>query len=198
MTSSPPDTPVLLARYAGGIILASPAPRGHLPRAHEIHDRIALAAVGPWDQCDALRVAGIRHCDLTAYTYDRQDVHASTLATVYARTLGSARRMGPGYDVTLAVAELGPVPSADVILTIEADGAVSLGVDPVLIGAGEADDGDLPGLLESLTTPLDLATTISLARTTLGPLDVAVLDRQTDRRRTFRRLSLDPTDRTHP
>ena len=180
--------------YADGILLFAENTQ-RLRKISEIHDRIAFAGVGKYNEFDQLRIAGVRHADLKGYAYSREDVDARTLANHYAQLLGQVftHEMKP-MEVEILVAEVGPEPGSDLMFRILYDGTV---VDEqratVLGGEAEPITERLEG---SWQDGLDLGAALRVARDALaGPdrtlapdeLEVAILDRSAPRR-AFRRI----------
>ena len=178
-----------------GIVICAENSSATLRKVSEIYDHIAFAGVGKYNEFDQLRIAGIRHADMRGYSYSREDVDARSLANAYASMLGQifTHEMKP-MEVEILVAEVGVTRDRDELFHILYDGSV---VDEnrfsVLGGEAEA----IAGRLEAAwTDDLDLGGAIRAAvgaltgpdRTLDGPaLEVAVLDREGDRRR-FRRV----------
>ena len=181
---------VVVLRYHGGIALVAENRSSTLHKGAEIYDRIAFAAVGRYHEFETLRIAGIRHADLRGYSYDRSDVTGRGLAGAYSQLLGGAFASSgeKPYEVELIVAELGEDEDDDVLYRISYDGVITDEQDLVVIG------GDAERIAEtvragfSLQAPLSAA--VDLARRALATqhLEVAVLERGTGRRRTYRRL----------
>lgn len=181
---------VVVLRYRGGIALVAENRSSTLHKVAEIYDRIAFAAVGRYHEFETLRIAGIRHADLRGYSYDRSDVTGRGLAGAYSQLLGGAFASSgeKPYEVELIVAELGEDEDDDVLYRISYDGVITDEQDLVVIG------GDAERIAEtvragfSLQAPLSAA--VDLARRALATqhLEVAVLERGTGRRRTYRRL----------
>ncbi len=184
--------------YTDGILIAAENSSATLHKVGEIYDRIAFAGVGKYNEFDQLRVAGIRHADLTGYSYSREDVDARTLANAYAQMLGQifTHEMKP-MEVEILVAEVGTAAEDDQIFHILYDGSV---VDEerysVIGGDAEAitarleaayqPDLDLPGALRAAVGAL-----AGPDRTlTATDLEVAVLSRSNGRR-AFRRIEDD-------
>jgi len=188
---------VVVLRYAGGIVLVAENRSTTLNKVAEIYDRIAFAAVGRYNEFETLRVAGIRHADLRGYSYDRRDVTGRSLAGAYSQLLGGAFSSAAEkpYEVELIVAELGEEPSGDVLYRISYDGVITDEPDLVVIG------GDAERIAEAVrggfSADAALNDAVDLARRALGTdqLEVAVLERDTPRRRTFRRLRPDEVAR---
>ncbi|WP_342777365.1 proteasome subunit alpha [Tessaracoccus massiliensis] len=184
---------VVVLRYAGGIVLVAENHSTTLNKVAEIYDRIAFAAVGRYNEFETLRIAGIRHADLRGYSYDRRDVTGRSLAGAYSQLLGGAFASGAEkpYEVELIVAELGEEPDGDVLYRISYDGVITDEQDLVVIG-GDADR--ITGVVrEGFDAGAPLRDAVDLVRGALrsDQLEVAVLERGTHRRRTFRRVRAD-------
>lgn len=125
--------------YDGGIAFVAENPSKALHKISEIYDRIALAAVGRYNEFESLRVAGVRHADMRGYAYDRRDVTGRALANAYAQTLGSIflENQKP-YEVEIVVAEVGQTAEEDQIYRLTYDGSVSDEQGFVAMG-GQAD-----------------------------------------------------------
>lgn len=188
---------VIALRCADGIVLVAENSSGSLHKISEIYDRIGFAAVGRYNEFEALRVQGIRYADLRGYAYDRADVSARGLANSYAQLLGTSFSSGTDkpFEVQLCVAELGSEPELDRLFVINFDGSVTQADDFTVMG-GHAEpiaralqdsydaDGSLAEALRAAVTALRTDGDVSL-----GELEVALLDRaRLDRRRTFVRL----------
>jgi len=188
--------------YVDGILLCAENSQ-RLRKVSEIHDRIAFAGVGKYNEFDQLRIAGVRHADLKGFAYSREDVDARTLANHYAQLLGQVftHEMKP-MEVEILVAEVGGGPDADLMFRILYDGTVVDELHSAVLG-GEA---------EAITERLDgtwrdglsLADALDVARRALsgpdrtlgaGELEVAILDRVVlggnGHRRAFRRIEGD-------
>src|ERR1700723_4180844 len=107
-------------QYAGGILMMAPNPSRALHKISEIYDRIAFAAVGRYNEYEALRKAGVTYADVTGYQFDRGDVTARGLANWYAQALGAnaSEPSGKPYEVEIVVAEVGVKPDGDQIYRI--------------------------------------------------------------------------------
>lgn len=191
-------------QYSGGILMATPNVSSVLHKISEIYDRIAFAAVGRYNEYEALRKAGVTYADVTGYQFDRGDVTARGLAGLYAQALGAnaSEPTGKPYEVELVVTEVGLTPDADQIYRISWDGSVSDEPGFVAFG-GQADQvsaalkerfADGMSLTEALGAALAaLAATSSASgngaqpELTAANLEVAILDRARAHR-TFRRL----------
>ncbi|MDO5677107.1 MAG: proteasome subunit alpha [Propionibacteriaceae bacterium] len=182
---------VVVLRYGGGIVLAADNRSTTLNKVAEIYDRIAFAAVGRYNEFETLRIAGIRHADLRGYSYDRRDVTGRSLAGAYSQLLGGAFASSgeKPFEVELIVAELGEEPSEDVLYRISYDGVITDEQDLVVIGGDAEKVADV--VRAGFTPDASLSDAVELARTALHAehLEVAVLERGTARRRTFRRVS---------
>ena len=102
---------VVVLSFRDGMALVAENPSPTLHKIGEIYDNIAFAAVGKYNEFESLRQAGVRYADVRGYSYDRVDVTARGLASVYAQSLGAVftAEQKP-FEVELAVAEVGPAP----------------------------------------------------------------------------------------
>ncbi len=192
-------------QYSGGILMVTPNMSSVLHKISEIYDRIAFAAVGRYNEYEALRKAGVTYADVTGYQFDRGDVTARGLANWYAQALGAnaSEPAGKPYEVELVVAEVGVKPDGDQIYRISWDGSVSDEPGFVAFG-GQADQvaaelkerfSDGMSLTEALGAALAALAASSGAAASNGSqpeltaanLEVAILDRARAHR-TFRRL----------
>jgi proteasome alpha subunit len=200
--------------YEGGIAFVAENPSSALHKISEIYDRIALAAVGRYNEFESLRVAGVRLADMRGYAYDRRDVTGRALANAYAQTLGSIfiENQKP-YEVEIVVAEVGASAEEDQIYRLTYDGSVSDEQGFVAMG-GQADavaaslrehhqpDASLQAAVGVAVRALEAGTASQAPQTPVGghpvngverrlsegTLEVAVLDR-TRPRRCFRRIT---------
>lgn len=117
---------VTVVTYKDGILLSAQNPSAILHKISEIHDRIIFAGVGKYSEFNQLRIAGIRHADLKAYSYSRDDVDARGLANVYAQHLSQVfiHEQKP-MEVEIVVAEVGDTQAADEIFHVVYDGSVN-------------------------------------------------------------------------
>ncbi len=93
--------------FAHGVVFAGENPSGSLHKTSEIYDRIAFAAVGRYNEFEALRVAGIRLADVKGYQYAREDVTAKPLANAYSQALGASFMGGDKpFEVELLIAQV--------------------------------------------------------------------------------------------
>ena len=189
-----------------GILFIAPNPSRALRKFSEIYDRIAFAAVGRYNEFEALRKAGVRYADLTGFQYDRQDVTARGLANYYAQLLGTLfTDSQKPYEVEIVVAEVGKIADDDQLYRITFDGSVADERGFVVMG-GQADQV-AAALKEHYSEGMSLEGAFTVAITALaGPLkgegeagggrsevsatqfEVALLDRSRPHR-TFRRLT---------
>ena len=196
---------VVVIAYDDGIAFATENHSRALHKIGEIYDRIAFAAVGKYNEFEALRVAGVRYADLRGYTYDRADVNGRGLANWYAQTVGAAfTTEAKPLEVEVVVAEVGASAADDELYRLGYDGGVAEERGVVVTG------GDAERLQQSLTRQwrpgIGLPEALRLAVAALSPaeegsggtltapsLEVAVLDR-TRPRRCFVRLTGDALD----
>lgn len=181
---------VLTCREGIALVAENPSPSLH--KLGEIYDRIAFAAVGKYNEFESLRQAGVRYADVRGYSYDREDVTARGLASVYAQSLGAVfTAESKPFEVELAVAEVGPTVARDHIYRLTFDGSIADETDFIVMG-GQA-DAVVEALKGRWSAEQDFGETIRAAvdslrhdggtasepRGTLGSktLEVAVLDR---------------------
>lgn len=200
---------VVVVSFAGGIALVAENPSPTLHKIGEIYDRIGFAAVGKYNEFESLRQAGVRYADVRGYSYDRADVTARGLASVYAQSLGTVftAEQKP-FEVELAVAEVGPTQAMDHIFRLTFDGSIA--DEPGFLGMGGQAGLVQQRLADVWGSGADLALTLSWAVAALrapreaaaGPeqpepldaasLEVAVLERDVREvrgtQRAFRRL----------
>ncbi|MER3395284.1 MAG: proteasome subunit alpha [Acidimicrobiia bacterium] len=187
--------------YKDGILIAAENPSRALRKISEVYDRIAFAAVGRYNEFEALRVMGIRLADMTGYSNSREDVNGRALANVYAQQLGTIFTTEPKpYEVELLLAEIGDTPDKDSIYHVLYDGSLQDEKGYAVIGGNAElvaseleekyqDGQDLQGALRIAARALDKGDT---SRKLDGSdLEVAVLDRTVNTHRKFRRLRPD-------
>lgn len=98
---------LVAVEHADGVVFAAENPSRALDKTSEVHDRVAFAAVGRYNEFESLRVAGIRMADLKALQYSREDVDVRPLANAYAQALGAVfTGDGKPFEVELLVAGL--------------------------------------------------------------------------------------------
>lgn len=193
---------VVVISCRDGIALVAENPSPSLHKIGEIYDKIAFAAVGKYNEFESLRQAGVRYADVRGYSYDREDVTARGLASVYAQSLGAVftAEQKP-FEVELAVAEVGNSPEEDHLYRLTFDGSIADENGFIVMG-GQADKVS-EAVAAGWRGELDFAGAIRLAlaglvadkETTTLPasaVEVAVLDRGSESsrgaRRAFRRL----------
>lgn len=191
---------VVVLSYRGGMALVAENPSPTLHKIGEIYDRIAFAAVGKYNEFESLRQAGVRYADVRGYSYDRVDVTARGLASVYAQSLGTVftAEQKP-FEVELAVAEVGESESGDHIFRLNFDGSIADESGFLAMG-GQADTVQkaleklwMPGAeltsalrwaVSALEAPRKAASAVagaagatgSSASSTVGAVDIAPLD----------------------
>jgi proteasome alpha subunit len=191
---------VAVLNYDGGILFVAENRSRVLHKISEIYDRVGFAAAGKYNEFENLRQAGVRLADTRGYLYDRRDVSALGLANAYAQTLGTifSEAGGKPYEVELIIAEVGDRTEQNQIYRLTYDGSVVDAHGFVVIGgAADAVSGALESsYAEGAHLGAALRTTVAaLGRDStetreLSPtqLEVAVLDRNRQRDRKFRRL----------
>ncbi|QCB97653.1 proteasome subunit alpha [Arthrobacter sp. PAMC25564] len=193
---------VVVISCRDGIALVAENPSPSLHKIGEIYDKIAFAAVGKYNEFESLRQAGVRYADVRGYSYDREDVTARGLASVYAQSLGAVftAEQKP-FEVELVVAEVGPSPEADHLYRLTFDGSIADEHGFIVMGGqadkvSEAVEAGWQGELDFAgAIRLALAGLVADKETTTLPasaVEVAVLDRGSESsrgtRRAFRRL----------
>lgn len=193
--------PVVVLKYAEGVLFVAENPQSTLYKVGEIYDRIGFAAVGRYSEYETLRVAGIRLADVRGYSYDRRDVTGRALANAYAQTLNSifTEQQKP-FEVELCVGEVGESPADDRLYRLLFDGSIF--DEPEYVVLGGQGDPIVAVLKDGYRADLSLAGALALAIRGLGTvggdngkpreltanqLEVAVLDRGRPTRK-FRRL----------
>lgn len=176
--------------YEDGVFICAENQSSTLHKVSEIYDRIAFAGVGKYNEFDQLRIAGVRHADMKGFTYSREDVDARSLANNYAQMLGQTftHEMKP-MEVEILVAEIADEPDDEQLFHILYDGTVMDETDHVVLGGDSEAIGSR--VREAFTPQMSLPEALQVAKTALagpdrelsnGDLEVAVLDRQRDRR----------------
>ncbi|WP_457962423.1 proteasome subunit alpha [Arthrobacter sp. D1-29] len=194
---------VVVVSCEDGIALVAENPSPSLHKIGEIYDKIAFAAVGKYNEFESLRQAGVRYADVRGYSYDREDVTARGLASVYAQSLGAVftAEQKP-FEVELAVAEVGPTQERDHLYRLTFDGSIADEHGFIVMGgqAEKVSSAIAAGWRSSLRFPhaIRLAMEGLVTDTEAGELpakavEVAVLDRVSESsrgsRRAFRRLN---------
>ncbi|MET8051867.1 MULTISPECIES: proteasome subunit alpha [unclassified Streptosporangium] len=186
---------VVVLQYEDGILFVAPNPSRALHKISEIYDKIGFAAVGRYNEFEALRLGGIRYADINGYTYARDDVTARGLANLYAQNLGQifTESLKP-FEVEIVVAEVGDSSDEDHIYRLTFDGSVFDEAGLVAMGGqAEAVAGRLKeryrdglSLAEALEAALFALTEPGGERFPASQLEVAVLDRNRPHRKFLR------------
>ncbi|MFI6508921.1 MULTISPECIES: proteasome subunit alpha [Streptosporangium] len=186
---------VVVLQYEDGILFVAPNPSRALHKISEIYDKIGFAAVGRYNEFEALRLGGIRYADINGYTYARDDVTARGLANLYAQNLGQIFTESPKpFEVEIVVAEVGDSADEDHIYRLTFDGSVFDEAGLVAMGGqAEAVAGRLKeqyrdglSLGEALEAALFALTEPGGERFPAAQLEVAVLDRNRPHRKFLR------------
>jgi proteasome alpha subunit len=193
---------VTILTFTGGVLFVAENRSKALNKVSEIYDRIGFAAVGRYNEFDALRTAGIRAADYRGYAYDRRDVTVRMLANMYAQVLGASfvEQQKP-YEVELCVAGVGETSADDQLYRITYDGSIT--DEPQFVVMGGTTEPISTKMKDTFTAGLDLEGALAVAVEALQAgtapgngtsqplgvtaLEVAVLDRARERR-TFRRI----------
>ncbi len=190
----------VVLEYDDGILFVAPNPSRALHKFSEIYDRIAFAAVGRYNEFEALRQAGVRYADLRGFQYDRQDVTARGLANWYAQTLGTIfTEQAKPLEVEIVVAEVGEATGENQIYRITFDGSVT--DEHGFLAMGGQADQVAAALTERYSDGMSLPRAFGVAiaalsgqangerkEITASQLEAAVLDRGRAHR-AFRRLT---------
>jgi proteasome alpha subunit len=185
---------VVVLTFAGGVLFVAENHSPSLRKVSEIYDRIGFAAVGRYNEFEALRIGGIRSADARGYSYDRRDVTGRWLANAYAQMLGPMFiEQNKPFEVELCIAEVGIEAGADQLFRITYDGSITDEPQYVVMG-GQTEPISTVAVkaLQSAPAPGPASTTNgpAAARTLgVGALEVAVLDRARLPRRAFRRVT---------
>jgi proteasome alpha subunit len=201
---------VVVLTFAGGVLFVAENHSPSLRKVSEIYDRIGFAAVGRYNEFEALRIGGIRSADARGYSYDRRDVTGRWLANAYAQMLGpSFIEQQKPFEVELCVAEVGVEAGADQLFRITYDGSIT--DEPQFVVMGGQTEPISTALRSSYQAGAALADALAVAVKALqsapapgsassngpaagrvlgvGALEVAVLDRARLPRRAFRRVT---------
>ena len=188
----------VVLQYQDGILFVAHNASRALHKISEIYDRIGFAAVGRYNEFEALRLGGIRYADINGYTFHREDVTARGLANLYAQNLGMifTDSIKP-YEVEIIVAEVGHTPEEDQIYRLTFDGSVADEHGAVAMG-GQA-DAVAGRLKERYREGMSLVEALQVGVAALAEqdgdppptdqLEVAVLDRNRPTHRKFQRLT---------
>jgi len=185
----------VVLQYKNGILLVAHNASRALHKISEIYDRIGFAAVGRYNEFEALRLAGIRYADVNGYNYDRADVTGRGLANFYAQQLGMifTDSIKP-FEVEIVVAEVGNTPEEDQIYRLTFDGSVQDEHGGIAMG-GQA-DAVAARLKEHYRENMSLEEALQAALAALtepgndppptDQLEVAILDRDRPQRKFLR------------
>ncbi len=190
---------VVVLQYDEGILFMTENPSRSLYKTSEIHDRIAFAAVGRYNEFETLRQGGVRAADMQGYQYDRRDVTGRQLANLYAQTLGAIFTETPKpYEIEIVLAEVGDSFETDQLYRLTFDGSV--GDEHGFVAMGGAAEQLTGALRERYREGMSLAEALAAGVDVLGQpqdgehrelsagqLEVAVLDRNRAKRK-FRRI----------
>ncbi len=150
-----------------GIALVAENPSPSLHKIGEIYDRIAFAAVGKYNEFESLRQAGVRYADVRGYSYDREDVTARGLASVYAQSLGAVfTAESKPFEVELAVAEVASQAENDHLYRLTFDGSIA--DEQGFIAMGGQAEGVREVLQGAWTAEADYPEAVRLAVEALG------------------------------
>ena len=183
--------------YQDGVLLVAENPSTLLHKISEIYDRIAFAGVGKYNEFENLRIAGVRHADVRGYSYSRGDVTAKALANAYSQALGNIFTEGiKPFEVEVLVVEVAePAEGKNELYHILYDGTIEDEHQYAAMG-GQAEEirrflkdhyREAPPLADALRLGVRALTVTQNKTLTERDLEVAVLDRQRERRK-FRRV----------
>jgi len=189
--------PIVALDYRDGVVMIAENRSGSLRKLGEIYDRIAFAGVGKFDEYENLRKQGVRYADMRGYSFSRDDVSASSLATEYSAALGHqfSQPYTKPLEVELLVCEVGN--DRNEYFQVLFDGSVRDRTSYAAIG-GDSEKLEA-GLREDWRADLTLGQAVALGRKaltramngsgTLGSdgLEIVLLDRRREGRK-FRRL----------
>ncbi|MDQ4148720.1 MAG: proteasome subunit alpha [Actinomycetota bacterium] len=186
---------VLALDFRDGVLFVAENPSSTLHKISEIYDRMAFAGVGKFNEFESLRMHGIRQADLRGYSYSREDVSARGLANSYSQILGQifTEALKP-YEVEILVAAVGETPDENELYHILYDGSVADESNFVAMG-GQAEE--LSAFLrthyvseitleEAVRLGVAALKTVDTRELTSDNLEIAVLDRNRERRKFVR------------
>ena len=192
---------VVVLSYAGGVLFVAENPSNALHKVSEIYDKIGYAAVGKYNEFEALRQSGVRYADVRGYSYDRRDVTARGLVNAFAQQLGAIfGEQSKPFEVEVCVAQVGSSVGTDELYRLTYDGSVT--DEPGFIAMGGQSEAIASTLRERHDNEQDLKSALKLAVDALAAiggengnprtlsaaqLEVAFLDRARPGR-AFRRL----------
>lgn len=132
---------VIALEYNNGIVMVAENPLTTVFKISEVYDRIALAATGLSPEYEALRRYGIEQAEIKGFNYNREDVTAKWLTTVYSQSIGANFREWDSkpLEVELLVCEVkGGASSNNRIYHLSFDGTFGEEEQYAVIG-GRAD-----------------------------------------------------------
>ncbi len=132
---------VIALEYNNGIVMVAENPLTTVFKISEVYDRIALAATGLSPEYEALRRYGIEQAEIKGFNYNREDVTAKWLTTVYSQSIGANFREWDSkpLEVELLVCEVkGDASSSNRIYHLSFDGTFGEEEQYAVIG-GRAD-----------------------------------------------------------
>ena len=189
--------PIVALDYEHGIVMIAENRSGSLRKLGEIYDRIGFAGVGKFDEYENLRKQGVKYADVRGYSYSRDDVAASNLATEYSQLLGQvfSQPYTKPLEVELLICEVGD--QTNEYFQVTFDGSVRDRQNFVAIG-GDADKLETT-LRQNWKAGMGLGQALALGRMALTQasngsskldhesLEIVLLDRRREGRK-FRRL----------
>ena len=132
---------VIALEYNNGIVMVAENPLTTVFKISEVYDRIAFAATGLSPEYEALRRYGIEQAEIKGFNYNREDVTAKWLTTVYSQSIGANFREWDSkpLEVELLVCEVkGDASSSNRIYHLSFDGTFGEEEQYAVIG-GRAD-----------------------------------------------------------
>lgn len=188
---------VVVLDYADGVVFVAENPSSTLHKISEIYDRMAFAGVGKFNEFESLRMHGIRQADVRGFAYSREDVSARGMANSYSQILGQifTEAMKP-FEVEILVAAVGEGSGPNELYHILYDGSVADEDNYVAMG-GQSEEltryfeknfKPAMGLPEAVRMGVGSLNEVENRQLDHSNLEVAVLDRNRDRRK-FARLS---------
>ena len=188
---------VIVLEYSDGVLFVAENPSSTLHKVSEIYDRLAFAAVGKFNEFEALRMHGIRQADIQGFSYSREDVTARSLANAYSQILGQGftADLKP-FEVEILVAQVGDGDKKNELYHILYDGSIADEESFVAMGGQSESLRDYlssnyqpdTGLVEATVLGINALTEVEKRPIPPEDIEAATLDRTRDRRK-FRRLS---------
>jgi proteasome alpha subunit len=203
--------PIIAAEYEDGIMIIGENPTNTLFKISELYDMIAFAGTGVYNDYEKLRKAGVQYADVKGFTYSRNDVKAKGITAEYSRILGDIFSMqNTPLEVEILVLELGVTHKENRMYYIPYTGALIEEIKFAVIGDvikdSKSDTKRKNIIREYLSKQkdlgdLDFATTFRILKDALvvikengksvsfDNIELAVLDRNIQRNRKFRRIN---------